>query len=123
MPANVAVTKSHYQYQNDKGTIYQVRLADYIATQVDGAGNSLIGADPAVGTEPPLPGGHLLRRAIVRDLVNKRDRTVIICKQGASLIVVPTPAGASTINLNHGVNLNTYTYQGRYLTETRGRRA
>jgi hypothetical protein len=121
--AYTAVTKSHYKYISDNGTTYRVRLADYIATQVDGGGNSKIGADPAVGTEPALPGGHFMRRAIVRDLVGKTDRVIVIAAPGASMITVPTPAGGGTITLNKGATSAVYTYQGRYLTETRGRRA
>jgi hypothetical protein len=64
-----------------------------------------------------------MRRAIVRDLTHNVDRVVVIATPDAPMITVPTPAGAGTINLNHGVLLNTYTYQGRFLTETRGRRA
>ena len=118
-----AVTKSHYKYISDDGTTYRVRLADYIATQVDTASNSIIGAVLAAGTEPALPGGHYMRRAIVRDLVNKIDRVVVIPDPAAPLIAVPQPAGASTLTLNHGASSGTYTYQGRFLTETRGRRA
>lgn len=118
-----AVTKSHYQYTSDDGTTYRVRLADYIATQLDGAAASIIGATAAVGTEPALPGGHYMRRAIVRDLTNKIDRVVVIAKPNAPMITVPTPAGADTLTLNHGASSGTYTYQGRFLTETRGRRA
>lgn len=123
MAAAVAVTKSHYQYVSDDGTTYRVRLADYIAAQVDGGADSKIGAVAADGTEPALPGGHFMRRAIVRDLTNHVDRVIVIPSPVAPMITVPTPAGAGTINLNHGVLLNTYTYQGRFLTETRGRRA
>jgi hypothetical protein len=123
MAAAVAVTKSHYKYVSDAGDTFRVRLADYIAAQVDGGADSIIGAVAAVGTEPPLPGGHQMRRAIVRDLTNNVDRVVVIATPDAPMITVPTPAGAGTINLNHGVLLNTYTYQGRFLTETRGRRA
>ncbi len=122
MPA-VAVTKSHYKYTSDDGTTYRVRLADYIATQVDGAAASIIGAVAAVGTEPALPGGHFMRRAIVRDLVNNIDRVVVIATPTAPMITVPTPAGAGVLTLNHGTAGNVYTYQGRFLTETRGRRA
>jgi hypothetical protein len=123
MAAAVAVTKSHYKYVSDAGDTFRVRAADYIAAQVDGASASIIGAEAAAGTEPPLPGGHFMRRAIVRDLVNNVDRVIVILKPTAPMITVPTPAGAGTIDLNHGTNLNTYTYQGRFLTETRGRRA
>lgn len=123
MPAAFAVTKSHYKYVSDDGTTYRVRLADYIATQLDGASASIIGAVAAVGTEPALPGGHFMRRAIVRDLTNNRDRVIVIATPDAPMISVPTPAGAGTINLNHGTSSFTYTYQGRFLTETRGRRA
>jgi len=118
-----AVTKSHYKYISDDGTTYRVRLADYIATQVDGAAASIIGAVAAVGTEPALPGGHYMRRAIVRDLVSKKDRVVTIATPTAPMITVPTPAGAGTLTLNEGATSGTYTYQGRFLTETRGRRA
>jgi hypothetical protein len=123
MAAAVAVTKSHYKYVSDDGTTYRVRLADYIATQVDGASASIIGAAAADGTEPALPGGHYMRRAIVRDLTNSVDRVIVIAKPNAPMITVPTPSGAGVINLNHGTDLNAYTYQGRFLTETRGRRA
>lgn len=123
MAAAVAVTKSHYKYISDSGETFRVRLADYIATQVDGATDSIIGAVAADGTEPALPGGHQMRRAIVRDLTHNVDRVVVIPSPTAPMITVPTPAGAGVINLNHGVLLNTYTYQGRFLTETRGRRA
>lgn len=122
MPA-VAVTRSHYKYVSDDGTTYRVRLADYIAAQVDGASASIIGAVAAVGTEPALPGGHFMRRAIVRDLTNKRDRVVVIASPTAPMISVPQPAGAGTLTLNFGTAGNVYTYQGRFLTETRGRRA
>jgi hypothetical protein len=118
-----AVTKSHYKYVSDDGTTYRVRLADYIATQNDGAAASIIGAVPAVGTEPALPGGHFMRRAVVRDLVGKTDRVVVIATPTAPMITVPTPAGAGTITLNKGAASAVYTYQGRFLTETRGRRA
>lgn len=121
--AFVAVTRSHYKYVSDDGTTYRVRLADYIAAQVDGASASIIGAVAATGTEPALPGGHYMRRAIVRDLTNKIDRVVVIATPTAPMITVPTPAGAGTLTLNHGVASGTYTYQGRFLTETRGRRA
>jgi hypothetical protein len=123
MAAAVAVTKTHYKYVDDSGATFRVRLADYIATQLDGASASIIGAVAADGTEPALPGGHFMRRAIVRDLVNNVDRTVNIMTRTAPMLTTPTPAGAGTINLNHGTSLNAYTYQGRYLTETRGRRA
>lgn len=122
MPA-VAVTKSHYKYVSDDGTTYRVRLADYIAAQVDGASNSIIGAVAADGTEPALPGGHFMRRAIVRDLTNHVDRVVVIPSPVAPMITVPTPAGAGVLTLNKGTAGNVYTYQGRFLTETRGRRA
>ena len=122
MPA-VAVTRSHYKYVSDDGTTYRVRLADYIAAQNDTAGDSIIGAVAAVGTEPALPGGHFMRRAIVRDLVNNRDRVVVIPSPVAPMLTVPTPAGAGVLTLNHGTAGNVYTYQGRFLTETRGRRA
>lgn len=118
-----AVTRSHYKYVSDDGTTYRVRLADYIATQVNGAAASIIGAVLAVGTEPALPGGHFMRRAIVRDLTNKRDRVVVIASPTAPMIAVPQPAGSGTLTLNFGATSNTYTYQGRFLTETRGRRA
>jgi hypothetical protein len=121
--AYTAVTKSHYKYVSDDGTTFRVRLADYIATQVDGAAASIIGAVAAVGTEPALPGGHFMRRAIVRDLVGKKDRVVVIATPNAPMITVPTPAGAGTISLNAGATSAVYTYQGRFLTETRGRRA
>lgn len=119
----VAVTRSHYKYVSDDGTTYRVRLANYIATQVDGGGDSIIGAVLADGTEPALPGGHYMRRAIVRDLTNKIDRVVAIPSPTAPMIAVPQPAGADTLTLNHAATSGTYTYQGRYLTETRGRRA
>lgn len=119
----VAVTRSHYKYVSDDGTTYRVRLADYIATQVDGAAASIIGAVLATGTEPALPGGHFMRRAIVRDLVGHKDRVVVIATPTAPMITVPTPAGAGTLTLNVGASSATYTYQGRFLTETRGRRA
>jgi hypothetical protein len=118
-----AVTRSHYKYVSDDGTTYRVRLADYIATQVDGAAASIIGAVAAAGTEPALPGGHYMRRAIVRDLVGKKDRVVVIATPTAPMITVPTPAGAGTLTLNVGATSAVYTYQGRFLTETRGRRA
>ena len=121
--AFTAVTKSHYKYISDDGTTYRVRLADYIANQLDGASASIIGAVPAAGTEPALPGGHYMRRAIVRDLTNKIDRVVVIATPTAPMITVPTPAGAGTLTLNHAATSGTYTYQGRFLTETRGRRA
>jgi hypothetical protein len=121
--AYTAVTKSHYKYISDDGTTYRVRLADYIAVQVDGAAASIIGAVAAVGTEPALPGGHFMRRAIVRDLVGKKDRVVVIATPTAPMITVPTPAGAGTISLNQAASSAVYTYQGRFLTETRGRRA
>ena len=122
MPA-VAVTRSHYKYVSDDGTTYRVRLADYIATQNDTGGASIIGAVLAAGTEPALPGGHFMRRAIVRDLTNKRDRVVVIATPTAPMITVPLPAGAGVLTLNFGTAGNVYTYQGRFLTETRGRRA
>lgn len=118
-----AVTRSHYKYVSDDGTTYRVRLANYIATQLDGGGDSIIGAVLADGTEPALPGGHYMRRAIVRDLVNKIDRVVAIPSPTAPILTVPQPAGADTLTLNHAATSGTYTYQGRYLTETRGRRA
>lgn len=121
--AYTAVTKSHYKYTSDDGTVYRVRLADYIATQNDTGGNSIIGAVLAVGTEPALPGGHQMRRAIVRDLVGKKDRVIVIPSPTAPMLTVPQPAGAGTITLNQGASSAVYTYQGRYLTETRGRRA
>src|SRR5260370_26479170 len=117
MPA-FEVTKSHYKYTSDDGTTYRVRLADYSATQVDGAAACIIGAGAAVGTEPALPGGHFMRRAIVRDLVNNIDRVVVIATPTAPMITVPTPAGAGVLTLNHGTAGNVYTYQGRFLTET-----
>jgi hypothetical protein len=118
-----AVTKSHYQYVSDDGTTYRVRLADYIATQLDTGSNSIIGAVAAAGTEPALPGGHFMRRAIVRDLTNHVDRVVVIPSPVAPILTVPTPAGAGVLSLNRGTNSFNYTYQGRFLTETRGRRA
>ena len=121
--AYTAVTKSHYKYVSDDGTTYRVRLADYIAAQVDGASNSIIGAVAADGTEPALPGGHYMRRAIVRDLTDKVDRVVVIATPNAPMISVPQPAGADTLTLNKAASSATYTYQGRFLTETRGRRA
>jgi len=122
MPA-VAVTKSHYKYVNDRGDVFRVRLADYIAIQLNAGAVSKIGAVVADGTESALPGGHFMRRAIVRDLANKVDRTIVICTPDAPMISVPLSAGSGTINLNKGTAENTYTYQGRFLTETRGRRA
>jgi hypothetical protein len=121
--AYTAVTRSHYKYVSDDGTTYRVRLADYIATQVDGGANSIIGAVPADGTEPALPGGHQMRRAIVRDLTDKVDRVVVIPSPTAPMITVPQPAGADTLTLNKAATSAVYTYQGRFLTETRGRRA
>lgn len=120
-----AVTKSHYKYVADDGQTYRVKLADYIAGQKDTEGTpvSIIGAVLATGTEPVLPGTAPLRRAIVRDLVGKKDRTVIICTPTAPMIAVPQPPGASTLALNQGASSATYTYQGRYLTQVRGRRA
>lgn len=118
-----AVTRSHYKYVSDDGVTFRVRLADYIASQNDGGGASIIGAVAATGTEPALPGGHLMRRAIVRDLVGKKDRVIAIATPTAPMITVPQPAGADTITLNAGASSATYTYQGRFLTETRGRRA
>ena len=121
--AYTGVTRSHYKYVSDDGTTYRVRLTDYIATQLDTATNSIIGAVAADGTEPALPGGHYMRRAIVRDLVGKTDSVVVIATPDAPMISVPQPAGASTLTLNKGATSATYTYQGRFLTETRGRRA
>jgi hypothetical protein len=121
--AYTAVTRTHYKYVSDDGTTYRVRLADYIATQVNGAAASKIGAVLAVGTEPALPGGHYMRRAIVRDLTNKIDRVVVIPDPAAPMISVPLTTGSGTLTLNHGATSGTYTYQGRFLTETRGRRA
>lgn len=123
MAAAVAVTKSHYKYVSDNGDTFRVRLADYIAAQLDTLGDSIIGAVAADGTEPALPGGHQMRRAIVRDLVHNTDRVIVIPSPTAPMIAIPQPDDAGTIDLNHGVLLNTYTYQGRFLTETRGRRA
>jgi hypothetical protein len=117
------VTRSHYKYVSDDGTTYRVRLTDYIAAQVDGSADSIIGAVAAVGTEPALPGGHFMRRAIVRDLANHVDRVVVIPSPVAPILTVPTPAGAGVLNLNRGAAAFDYTYQGRFLTETRGRRA
>lgn len=117
------VTRTHYKYVSDDGTTYRVRLTDYIATQVDTGTDSIIGAVVADGTEPALPGGHFMRRAIVRDLTNHVDRVVVIPSPVAPLITVPLPAGAGVLNLNRGGNAYDYTYQGRFLTETRGRRA
>jgi hypothetical protein len=122
MAAHV-VTRSHYKYVSDDGTTYRVRLTDYIATQVDGATDSIIGAVVADGTEPPLPGGHYMRRAIVRDLTNHVDRVVAIATPNAPMITVPLPSGARVLSLNRGNNSFDYTYQGKFLTETRGRRA
>lgn len=122
MPA-IAVTRSHYKYVSDDGTTYRVRLADYIATQLNGAANSIIGATLAAGTEPALPGGHFMRRAIVRDLVGHKDRVVVIATPTAPMISVPQPAGSGTLALNVAATTAVYTYQGRFLTETRGRRA
>lgn len=121
--AYTAVTRSHYKYVSDDGTTYRVRLTDYIASQLDGVGDSIIGAVAAVGTEPALPGGHYMRRAIVRDLVNNRDRVVVIASPTAPMITIPQPTGADTLVLNYAATSHTYTYQGRFLTETRGRRA
>lgn len=121
--AFTAVTKSHYKYISDNGDTFRVRLADYIATQNDTAGDSKIGAVLASGTEPALPGGHQMRRAIVRDLTNHIDRVIVIASPTAPMITVPQPDGADTITLNHAATSGTYTYQGRFLTETRGRRA
>ena len=121
--AYAAVTRSHYKYISDDGTTYRVRLTDYIATQLNGAAASIIGAVAAAGTEPALPGGHFMRRAIVRDLTNKIDRVVVIADPSAPMISVPLPAGSGVLTLNHGAGSGTYTYQGRFLTETRGRRA
>jgi hypothetical protein len=117
------VTKSHYKYVSDTGETFRVRLADYIATQNDTDGDSIIGAVLADGSEPALPGGHYMRRAILRDLANHVDRVVAIPSPSAPLISVPQPAGASTLSLNGATDAHTYTYQGRFLTETRGRRA
>lgn len=117
------VTRSHYKYVSDDGTTYRVRLADYIATQTDTAVDSIIGAVVATGTEPALPGGHFMRRAIVRDLTNHVDRVVVIPSPVAPILTVPTPGGAGVLSLNRGANSFNYTYQGRFLTETRGRRA
>ena len=122
------VTKSYYQYVSDDNVTYRVRLADYIATQLNSTPASKIGAVAAVGTEPKLPGGHQMRRAVVRNLVTKVDRVVVIPKPDAPIITVPRGATASdyTLLLNEGAaagNQGTYTYQGLFLTETRGRRA
>jgi hypothetical protein len=118
------VTKSHYQYVSDDGTTYRLKVADYIATQNNTGGASIIGATVAVGTEPKMASGGKLRRAIVRDLVGHRDRVVPILTPTAPMIAVPQPAGSSTLHLNvAGTGSDaTFTYQGNFLTETRARR-
>jgi hypothetical protein len=118
-----AVTKHHYKYVSDNGTTYQLRIADYLATQTDTGGDSILGAVLADGTEPKLGGGHQIRRALMRDLANNVDRLVPVMTPDAPLISVPTPAGANTLSINRGTNSFTYTYRGRFLTETRGVRA
>lgn len=123
MAAAVPVTKSHYKYVSDSGETFRVRLADYIAAQIDLDGDSIIGAVAADGTEPALPGGHQMRRAIVRDLTNHVDRVVVIPSPTAPMITVPAPTDSDELTLNRGILSFTYTYQGRFLTETRGRRA
>lgn len=112
--------KHFYLYVADNGTQYKILLSDYIATQNDTAGASIIGA--ALATTPGLgrfPGkGYKPRRAVLRDLVHNKDREVIVCTRTAPLITVPTPAGANTLALNSGVNnTEAYTYEGRYKTE------
>jgi hypothetical protein len=117
-----SLTKSYYKYVSDDGITYRVRVADYIATQLDGASNSIIGAVAAAGTEPKFAGSRRLRRAILRDLTNKKDHIVPVLTPDAPLITVPTPAGAGTLTLNYQASDVTCTYQGLFLTEQRGRR-
>lgn len=122
------VTKSHYKYLSDFGPTYQMRYADYIASQKDngGAGNSKVDATIATGAEPRLPGGHYIRRAILRDLTAKKDRVVGVLTPTAPLIVQPPPqADSHQLNLNYAStgSSGAFAYQGNYLTETRGRRA
>lgn len=120
--ARQPTSKSYYQYVGDNGALYRIKIMDYIATQVDGAGDSIIGATPALGTEQKIGSGGALRRAIVRDLVNHRDRVVVVMSPNAPLIRVPTPAGASGLILNHNLDSYSYTYQGLFLTQERARR-
>lgn len=118
MPVNAAVTRSFYQYQSDDGTIYRMLVADYIAAQVGTGSSSLIGATAATGSEPRWRGGRLRRRAVVRDLTNKRDYEIPILTPTAPLVAVGHPSG-NTIALNgHAGNQVTCTYQGHLMTET-----
>lgn len=112
--------KHFYNYISDTGTTYKILLSDYIATQVDTASASIIGAVlTTTAGIPRFPGkGYKPRRAVLRDLVHNKDREVIVCTRTAPLITVPTPAGANTLALNTGVNnTETYTYEGHYKTE------
>ena len=121
------VTKSHYQYTSDDGTVFRMRYANYIATQNNAAAASKVGATLATGSEPKLPGGHYIRRAICRDLVGLKDRVVGILLPSAPIIAVPrsaTPADYTlTLNYASTGTSASFTYQGQFLTETRGRRA
>lgn len=118
MPGLPVSPKHYYKYVADNGITYRRKVSDYIATQVDGAAASIIGAVLAAGTEPKWPGKYKPRRAVVRDLTANLDRVVEIMTPTAPMITVPTPAGAGTINLNRGVNASfAYTYQGLLLTE------
>lgn len=106
------------QYVSDNGITYKMLVANYLTTQNDTGGASIIGYVAATGSEPRWPAKYKPRRALMRDTVNNKDREVTVLKPDAPLIAVPTPAGAGTLNLNRGVNASyAYTYQGSFKTE------
>jgi hypothetical protein len=121
--AHIAVTKSYYKYQGDDSVIYRLKVADYIATQVNGDGDSIIGATAAVGTEPKLGGGQKLRRALFRNTSTHKDREVVILTPDAPLFTDAQGGTFDTLNLNDPSGSSTYTYEGHFLTQTRNIRA
>lgn len=119
-PGSPVSPKHFYDYVSDSGLTYKILMSDYIATQNDTAANSIIGAVltgsnkrtrfPAKGYKP--------RRATLRATTIGVDRQVIVLTPNAPLITVPTPAGAGSLTLNHGVNnTEVFTYEGEFETE------
>ena len=119
MAANAALTKSWYQYVSTDGTTYRILLADYIATQLDGGSNSIIGAVAAAQSLPRWSQKRKARRALLRGGTPARDREQIVCTPTAPIITVPLPAGAGTLNFNNAKTLvqDSFTYSGHFLNE------
>lgn len=111
--------KHFYDYVSDNGITYKMLISDYIATQTDTATDSIVGAVLTGSTaRARWPAKYKPRRALVRNTTLNIDKTVTVMTPNAPLITVPTPAGAGTLQLNHGVNNHeAFVYQGEFKTE------